>query len=471
MLDRWADRNARPVGRQARKEKSHNKQRQRVAVSVSGTVPKNAAIPYNARHDGSTAASPVNVGRRWSRSPRVGSLVSASERKMTTHYQPPEIPHAPFFDPGPPRRHWVLLIVLLALCVLLVVRLVPHNRGVDPDAQPRAIMPRGALADDEQTTIEIFRQASKSVVHITTSGLRRDLFSLDVFKVPQGAGSGFVWDSDGHIVTNFHVIQNAASVDVFLADPQSGKRNRYPAKFVGGYPDKDLAVLSINAPRDQLHPIPVGTSDDLQVGQKVFAIGNPFGLDQTLTTGVISALGRQIESVTRRPIKNVIQTDAAINPGNSGGPLLDSAGRVIGVNTAIFSPSGAYAGIGFAIPVDEVNRVVPQLIRHGKIVRPSLGIELVPDQIAQRWGVRGVIIGGVVAGGPAERAGLRGLARDDDNRIIADVITEVDGRAITRSRDLFELLADKAVGDSVELTVLGPEGQRKVTVVLENVER
>ncbi len=390
---------------------------------------------------------------------------------MTTYYQPPEIPRMPPYEPAPPRRHWVLLILLAAVCVLLVVRLIPRNRGVDPDAQPRAVTPRGELAEDERTTIEIFRQASKSVVHITTSGLRRDLFSLDVFKVPQGAGSGFVWDSDGHIVTNFHVIQNAASVDVFLADPESGKRNRYPAKFVGGYPDKDLAVLLIDAPKDQLHPIPVGTSDDLQVGQKVFAIGNPFGLDQTLTTGVISALGRQIESVTRRPIKNVIQTDAAINPGNSGGPLLDSAGRVIGVNTAIFSPSGAYAGIGFAIPVDEVNRVVPQLIRHGKIVRPSLGIELVPDQIAQRWGVRGVIVGGVVPGGPAERAGLRGLGRDDENRIIADVITEVDGRAVTRSRDLFELLADKAVGDSVELTVIGPEGQRKVTVSLENVER
>ncbi len=390
---------------------------------------------------------------------------------MTTHYQSSDHDPALPYEAGPPRRHWVLLILLLAICVLLVVRLAPRNRGVDPDAQPRAVTPRGELADDERTTIEIFRQASKSVVHITTSGLRRDLFSLDVFKVPQGAGSGFVWDSDGHIVTNFHVIQNAASVDVFLADPQSGKRNRYPAKFVGGYPDKDLAVLSINAPKEQLHPIPVGNSDDLQVGQKVFAIGNPFGLDQTLTTGVISALGRQIESVTRRPIKNVIQTDAAINPGNSGGPLLDSAGRVIGVNTAIFSPSGAYAGIGFAIPVDEVNRVVPQLIRHGKIVRPSLGIELVPDQIAQRWGVRGVIVGGVVAGGPADRAGLRGLERDDENRIIADVITEVDGRAVARSRDLFELLADKAVGDSVELTVMGPEGQRKVKVALENVER
>lgn len=390
---------------------------------------------------------------------------------MASHYQSSDHDPALPYEAGPPRRHWVLLILLLAICVLLVVRLAPRNRGVDPDAQPRAVTPRGELADDERTTIEIFRQASKSVVHITTSGLRRDLFSLDVFKVPQGAGSGFVWDSDGHIVTNFHVIQNAASVDVFLADPQSGKRNRYPAKFVGGYPDKDLAVLSINAPKEQLHPIPVGNSDDLQVGQKVFAIGNPFGLDQTLTTGVISALGRQIESVTRRPIKNVIQTDAAINPGNSGGPLLDSAGRVIGVNTAIFSPSGAYAGIGFAIPVDEVNRVVPQLIRHGKIVRPSLGIELVPDQIAERWGVRGVIVGGVVAGGPADRAGLRGLGRDDENRIIADVITEVDGRAVARSRDLFELLADKAVGDSVELTVMGPEGQRKVKVALENVER
>src|SRR2546430_729320 len=179
------------------------------------------------------------------------------------------------------------------------------------------------------------------------------------------ANMGFGWDKNGDVITNFHVIQEADAAQVTLGDQSTWK-----ARVVGAAPDKDLAVLRIDAPPDRLHPIPVGTSKDLQVGQSVFAIGNPFGLDQSLTKGIISALGREIESVTRRPIQNVIQTDAAVNPGNSGGPLLDSAARLIGVNTAIYSPSGANAGIGFAIPADEVNEVVPQLIRHGQIIRP-----------------------------------------------------------------------------------------------------
>jgi len=220
---------------------------------------------------------------------------------------------------------------------------------VDLNALPRAITPRGDLAEEEKTTIALFRQASPSVVHITTLAVRQDAFSLDVFQIPQGTGSGFVWDNQGRIVTNFHVIRDADAAQVTLADHSSWK-----ARLVGAYPDKDLAVLMVDAPKDRLHPIAIGTSHDLQVGQRLFAIGNPFGLDQSLTTGIISALGREIESVNRRAIKDMIQTDAAINPGNSGGPLLDSSGRLIGVNTAIYSPSGASAGIGFAIPVDEV---------------------------------------------------------------------------------------------------------------------
>jgi S1-C subfamily serine protease len=230
---------------------------------------------------------------------------------------------------------------------------------------------------------------------------------LNLYQIPQGTGSGFVWDTKGNIITNFHVIQNADAAQVTLADQSNWK-----AQVVGVAADKDLAVLRIDAPSNRLRPIPLGTSKELQVGQSVFAIGNPFGLDQSLTTGVISALGREIDSVTRRPIQGVIQTDAAINPGNSGGPLLDSAGRLIGVNTQIFSPSGASAGIGFAIPVDTVNRIVPELIRSGKIIRPGLGVELAEEQIAKKIGVSGVVIVDVARGGPAAKAGIRPTRRE-----------------------------------------------------------
>ncbi|MGH7811140.1 MAG: S1C family serine protease, partial [Candidatus Binatia bacterium] len=240
----------------------------------------------------------------------------------------------------------------------------------DPRAAPRAVSPRGELMAGEKSIITLFKQASPAVVNITTLGVERDLITLNQYQIPQGTGSGFVWDTTGNVITNFHVILNADAAQVTLSD-----QSNWRARVVGVAPDKDLAVLKIDAPANKLQAIPIGTSKDLQVGQSVFAIGNPFGLDQTLTTGVISALNREIESVTRRPIQGVIQSDAAINPGNSGGPLLDSAGRLIGVNTAIYSPSGASAGIGFAIPVDTVNRIVPELIRSGKITRPGLGVQ------------------------------------------------------------------------------------------------
>ena len=314
------------------------------------------------------------------------------------------------YRPSRPRRSW-LFIVIAILLIGLLWRFWPwRSSGVDPNALPRAITPRGDLAEEEKTTIALFRQASPSVVHITTLAVRQDAFSLDVFQIPQGTGSGFVWDKQGHIVTNFHVIRDADAAQVTLADHSSWK-----ARLVGAYPDKDLAVLMVDAPKDKLHPIAIGTSHDLQVGQRLFAIGNPFGLDQSLTTGIISALGREIESVNRLAIKDMIQTDAAINPGNSGGPLLDSSGRLIGVNTAIYSPSGASAGIGFAIPVDEVNRIVPQLIRHGKVVRPGLGVQVAPDHLADELGINGVVIVGVQPGSPAAKAGL---ARPDVTRPI-----------------------------------------------------
>ena len=314
---------------------------------------------------------------------------------------------------------------------------------------PLPVTARGDLAADERNNIDVFKQASPSVVHITTLAAARG-FTMDVMQVPRGMGSGFIWDQQGHVVTNFHVIQGATGAQVALAD-----HGTYPAALVGVFPDRDLAVLRIDAPRDKLQPITIGESANLQVGQKVYAIGNPFGLDQSLTTGIVSALEREIESVTRRAIRGVIQTDAAINPGNSGGPLLDSAGRLIGVNTAIFSPSGAYAGIGFAIPVDEVNRVVPRLIREGRLVRPTLGIQAAPQGVGKSLGLPdGVIVAGVVPGGPAAAAGIRPLARAaDGSLVLGDVITAIDGEKVKSLDTLLEALERHQPGDVVKLAV------------------
>jgi S1-C subfamily serine protease len=237
---------------------------------------------------------------------------------------------------------------------------------------------------------------------------------------------------------------------------------------VGFEADKDLAVLKIDAPKRILQPIVVGTSADLEVGQKVFAIGNPFGFDQTLTTGVISGLGREIESVTGRPIQGVIQTDAAINPGNSGGPLLDSSGRLIGINTAIVSPSGAYAGIGFAVPVDFVNRMVPQIIRYGKVRKPALGVRIAEDHVVRYLGAQGVLVVNVTKGGPAERAGMRPTRQDARGRILlGDLIVSVDGNPIEGSKDLFRILDSHNIGDKVKLRVRRPAGEAELEVTLQ----
>jgi S1-C subfamily serine protease len=367
----------------------------------------------------------------------------------------------------------VPLVTLVAAVVVVVGGLFLYrtwdrwrDTGIDASAQPRAVTPRGELADWEKTNIKIYKDNRPSVVHITSLGLRSDAFNLNVQEVPEGTGSGFVWDKNGHIVTNYHVIRGASAARVTLADQSS-----YRARLVGGAPEKDIAVLHIDAPASNLHPILVGSSEKLQVGQAVYAIGNPFGLDQTLTTGVVSALGREIESSRKGvPIRGVIQTDAAINPGNSGGPLLDSAGLLIGINTAIYSPSGSSAGIGFALPVDEVNRVVPELIRHGKIVRPDLGIQVAPDRITERVfdeEESGVLILRVIPGGVAEKAGLHGTYRDEDGKIVlGDLITAIDGKPVKRSNDLFSLLAKYHVGDTVTLTLQrnGQTTQKKVTL-------
>ncbi len=333
----------------------------------------------------------------------------------------------------------------------------------DPDAVPRVVTPRGDLAAEEKSNIELFRLSSPSVVYITRLAMRRDRFSLNLFEIPQGTGSGFVWNDQGHVITNFHVIQGASALRVTLAD-----HSEWDARVVGVSPDQDLAVLFINAPRNRLKPISIGQSANLQVGQRVFAIGNPFGLDQTLTTGIISALGREIDGVSGRKISGVIQTDAAINPGNSGGPLLDSAGRLIGVNTAIFSPSGSSAGIGFAVPVDTVNRVVPQLIRHGRVIRPGLGIHVADRGTAERFGIRGVLIIRVQKGSAAEGAGLRGTGRNRGGRLVlGDVIVGVGEKSVSSLDDLLDALDAHKVGEVVEVHLTRGGNRMSVSVKLQ----
>jgi S1-C subfamily serine protease len=334
-----------------------------------------------------------------------------------------------------------------------------------PEATPRAVVARGSLAEDEQNNIAVFKAVSPSVVHITTLATQRGFFPTDVMQVPRGTGTGFMWDDRGNVVTNFHVIQGASGAQVTLSDQSTWK-----ASLVGVFADRDLAVLRIDAPQEKIKPITIGLSRELQVGQKVYAIGNPFGLDQTLTTGIVSALNREIESVTQRAIRGVIQTDAAINPGNSGGPLLDSAGRLIGVNTAIYSPSGASAGIGFAIPVDEVNRIVPKLIRDGKFIRPTLGIQAAAPEVQQALNLpKGVAVVGVVADSPAQKAGIKPFMRaPDGNVILGDIIVALGGKPVATIDDLLEVLETRQPGDSVALTILrgGEKIEQQVTLGL-----
>jgi S1-C subfamily serine protease len=323
-----------------------------------------------------------------------------------------------------------------------------------------------SLSPEELSTIAVFEKAAQSVVYITNTAVRRDLWSLNTFEVPQGSGSGFIWNRKGHIVTNYHVIYGADSIQVVLDD-----QSTHDARIIGVDPDHDLAVLQITAPADTLKPVDLGSSNDLQVGQRVLAIGNPFGLDHTLTTGVVSALGRSIKSVTNRTIEGVIQTDAAINPGNSGGPLLNSAGQLIGVNTQIVSPSGAFAGIGFAVPVDIVKRVVPQLIQYGKVIRPGLGISLIPDSIATRWGVKGVVIAKVQQGSMAAQAGLQGLEESQAGRIrLGDVIISIDGEAVRTYDDLARILDRHNVGDRITVGVRRNGKERILPVKLQAVQ-
>jgi len=353
------------------------------------------------------------------------------------------------------RAFWLLIAALIGAVLVWQGRPWLESRGSAPavEATPRAIEARGDLAADEKATIELFERSKGSVVFIITTQLVRPLGSRNLFSVPRGAGSGFVWDVDGHVITNNHVVQGASEAKVQLNDGRD-----YSARLVGTSPAHDIAVLRIRVAERPPAGLPIGSSADLKVGQKVFAIGNPFGLDWSLTTGVVSALDRSLPADDGRTIiEHLIQTDAAINPGNSGGPLLDSAGRLIGINTAIYSPSGAYAGVGFAVPVDTVNRVVPQLIAKGKYTRPMLGIstdEQLNQLIARRLGVTGVAVLNVESGSPAEAAGLRAARRGPDGSIVpGDIITAIDGKAVDSVARLINRLDERKVGDSITLTV------------------
>lgn len=312
------------------------------------------------------------------------------------------------------------------------------------------ILPSGGISS-EMSTISIFENAAPSVCFINTSNLEMNYWTRDVMEIPRGSGSGFIWDKEGHIVTNYHVIKGADKAMVTLSDQRT-----YKADVVGIAPDKDLAVLRINFIGEELSPLPLGNSENLKVGQSVFAIGNPFGLDHTLTTGIISALGREINSQSSIPIRDVIQTDAAINPGNSGGPLLDSSGKLIGVNTAIYSPSGAYAGIGFSIPVDVIKYAVPDLIQFGAIKRPVLGVELLTNpQMVKRLNIKGALVVNVTKGGGAEEVGIIGTRRDRNGDISwGDIIIGINEEKIESNSDLVYALEKFKAGDMVRVKLL-----------------
>lgn len=362
----------------------------------------------------------------------------------------------------------IIWIALLIIVIWVLWQKLPDIRNwfsPNPDAAPRAVTARGDLAADEKATIELFEKSRNSVVFITTKSLVRDFWTRNVFSVPRGTGTGFIWDDTGHVITNYHVIEGASEATVKLSDGTD-----YKAGLVGASPAHDIAVLKIGVGLKNSSPVPVGTSHDLKVGQKVFAIGNPFGLDWTLTTGIVSALDRSLSGESGT-IEHLIQTDAAINPGNSGGPLLDSAGRLIGITTAIYSPSGASAGIGFAVPVDTVNRVVPELIRHGKYIRPGIGVEL-DERINERFKavfhVDGVVILRVSRDSAAERAGLQGAKVTRDGEAVpGDIIVAVGGTRVDTVGKFAARLDEYKIGDRVKLSVVRDGKNVDVDVTLQ----
>ncbi|MBM3297495.1 MAG: trypsin-like serine protease [Candidatus Aminicenantes bacterium] len=331
--------------------------------------------------------------------------------------------------------------------------------AVEPSLQ--ALSP-AALIEDERNTIDIVKRTKLSVVYVTNIQLVRDMFFRTEEAVPRGSGSGFVWDRSGHIVTNAHVIDEGDIFNITLPDQQQRR-----ARLVGKEPNKDIAVLKVEGDLSGLSPLRVGSSRALEVGQKVVAIGNPFGFDHTVTTGIVSALGRSIKGFGGLTIRDMIQTDASINPGNSGGPLLNSAGELVGMNTVIISPSGASSGIGFAVPVDVINKIVPQIIEHGRVIRPGLGVSLLSDEYARRLRIEGVVLFEVPAGSAAYQAGLRGISRDRAGRLaLGDVIKSIDGTRVRSYDDFYNTLDNYKIGDTVALTVERDGRERRVSVTL-----
>ncbi len=378
----------------------------------------------------------------------------------------------------------VLLIILIAVLGVLALdqgfgwRLFRRAPDLKGSFEPRLVVARGDFSSDEQATIAVYERNAPSVVHINNLAEHENFLTWDVQQIPRGSGSGFVWDDNGIIVTNAHVVQGADTVEVILPDKA---QTRYVTRDWVAYPDKDIAVIYVDAPKDKLRKIPaIGTSSDLKVGQKTYAIGNPFGLDQTLTTGIVSALNREIKADSGRSIEKVIQTSAPINPGNSGGPLLDAEGRVIGVNTAILSPSGTFAGIGFAIPIDEVNQVVPTLIarlneniqnKSGPMtVRPPrLGVTLAPEQYARSQGIDGgALILRVEPRSPAAEAGLRPTRRDSSRGtvLLGDVILSIDDKPVKSPSDISAILEGRQYGEKIVVQVLRGRRQMGVEVTL-----
>ncbi len=344
----------------------------------------------------------------------------------------------------------------LVIWALLLVTIYIGDRLIRDlwltDYEPRTVTARGSLSQLEASTVELFERAAPSVVYIFTQN----------GAAGGGAGSGLVWDRAGHVVTNNHVVAGATRVGVRLDDGSTAE-----ARVIGTAPDYDLAVVRLVDTRGDFRPIPVGRSAELKVGQSVYAIGNPFGLSRTLTTGIISALDRRLPTASNREVAGVIQTDAAINPGNSGGPLLDSAGRLIGVNTAILSGTGSSAGIGFAVPVDVINRIVPQLIAGGRVPRPGIGIAVLEEDVAARLGVNGLVIAEVLPGSAAEKAGLKGI--DRVARELGDVIVQVNGTPIKTVAAFAAELDRVGVGNQARLTVLRAGQSRSVTVTVADI--
>lgn len=370
-------------------------------------------------------------------------------------------------DHKAPSRLRIGVIAFIVFLPLFVWLLVPSVRTpFAAPATPREITARAPIGSDEQATIDLFEKSKASVVYISTRKEVMDFWTRNTFSVPQGTGSGFVWDDNDHVVTNLHVIAGASEAWIRLSDGRD-----YNASLVGASPDHDLAVLKITVPTNPPPPLPVGTSHDLKVGQRVFAIGNPFGLDWTLTTGIVSALDRSLNAENGATIEHLVQTDAAINPGNSGGPLLDSAGRLIGITTAIYSPSGAYAGVGFAVPVDTINRIVPKLIATGRYERPTLGIDADGDlntAITQHLGVQGVAVLRVFPESGAAQAGLKPARRNrNGDVVVGDLIAAIDGKAISTPSAMLSILDEHEIGDRVQLTLLREGKKMNVEVQLQ----